>query len=183
MKKLWILITLVLILGVTLACGGGRATPAPSGTQATIAQWAIRTQASSEYGVDDWSAKQATGAPDTAECGDYVTAWASSGNDTVEWLEVYFEQPVYATELHIVQSYTPDQVVKVEFIAVNGNYTTVYTQQPQEVLTPCPYTLSVRTSPTDFPVQGARLTIDQSQLGLGWNEIDAVQLVGIPVGQ
>jgi hypothetical protein len=32
----------------------------------------------------------------------------------------------------------------------------------------------------DFPTDRVRITVDQSQLGLGWNEIDAVELIGRP---
>ena len=40
--------------------------------------------------------------------------------------------------------------------------------------------LSIDLGETDFLVHGVRITVDQSVLGLGWNEIDAVELVGIP---
>jgi sugar lactone lactonase YvrE len=120
------------------------------------------------------------GEPDTEECGDYTTAWASASGDSVEWLEVYYDTPVYVTEVNIVQTYNPDQVVEVELVSVDGEYESVYTQEPETVENPCPYVLGLESDPTDYLVQGLRITIDQSILGRGWNEIDAVEMIGIP---
>nr|HID13832.1 hypothetical protein [Anaerolineae bacterium] len=157
-------------------------TPIPSPTETPIPiarQWATDAVASSQYSDLDWSALQATGKPNTAECGDYETAWASEDSDTVEWLIVYYKTLVYATELNIIQTYNPDQVVQVDLIDLNGDFVTVYTQEPHVVERPCPYILTIEVEQTDFLVQGVRITIDQSVLGLGWNEIDAVELVGV----
>jgi DNA-binding beta-propeller fold protein YncE len=136
--------------------------------------------ASSQYSDPDWSALQATGEPDTPECGDYATAWASSASSTVEWLDVYYDTPMYVTEINIIQTYNPDQVVKVDLIDLDGEIVPLYTQEPHAVERPCPYILTIEVEQTDFPVQGVRITIDQSVLGLGWNEIDAVELAGVP---
>jgi hypothetical protein len=66
-----------------------------------IRQWASSATASSEYGNPDWAAHQATGAPDTPECGDLVSAWASYDQYTVEWLEVGYATPVVPSEVNI----------------------------------------------------------------------------------
>jgi hypothetical protein len=65
-------------------------------SQNIIRQWAKEAQASSEYGNSAWSARQATGSPDTKACGDYKTAWAPkpSGNEP-EWIKLFFQQPVH----------------------------------------------------------------------------------------
>lgn len=158
--------------------------PSPTATAreaaAPIRQWAAHAEASSEYDNPDWAARQATGAPDTFECGDLETAWASAGENTVEWINVYYQTPVYPTEIRIIQSYNPDQVVQVDLIDMQGRFVTVYTGQPRAVETPCPYTLVISGDWEDTLVQGVRITVDQSVLGLGWNEIDAVEIVGVP---
>ena len=145
-----------------------------------IRQWAVAAEASSQYSDPNWSADQATGAPDTPECGDYETAWASSGSSTEEWIDLFYDLPVYPTEINIIQSYNPDQIIQVELIDLDGQFITVYTQEPEQVDAPCPYTLSISVDEDDLLVWGVRVTIDQSVLGLGWNEIDAVELVGVP---
>lgn len=148
-----------------------------------IRQWATSAEASSEYGNPDWGAIQALGMPDTiiTECEDAVTAWASAGSDTVEWLEVGFEGAVIPTEINIIQTHSPDQVVKVEVVDLDGVYTTVYTGEPQNLWEECPYTLTVPVD-VDFEVMTVRITIDQSVIDPTWNEIDAVELVGYIAG-
>ncbi len=146
-----------------------------------IRQWASFAYASSEYNSPDYGAMQATGAPNTLECGDKPTAWASLGGSTVEWIELDYDIPVFPTEINIIQSYSPDQVVQVEVIDEFMEYHTVYTGTPEDKLDECPYTLSI---PVDFgdPVVGVKITLDQSVISKAWNEIDAVELVGFTAG-
>jgi hypothetical protein len=140
-------------------------------------QWAVDATASSQYGSDGWSAAQATGPQDTLECGDTPSAWASQGSDTVEWLELTYGTPVRATMINIIQTHSPDQVIKVEIFDPAGSYLTVYTGIPEEKGDECPYTLSVPVD-EDMLVYGVKITIDQSVIPATWNEIDAVELVG-----
>ena len=141
-----------------------------------IRQWAIFATASSEYGNPDFSAFQATGAPESTECGDFSNAWASSQIDGVDWLELLYEKPVYPDQINIYQNNFPDQVVKVEVIDPDLNYYTIYTGEP--FIAECPYTLTIDITDIDFLVAGVKLTVDQSKLGASWDEIDAVELVG-----
>jgi hypothetical protein len=120
---------------------------------------------------------QATGEPDTLECGDFTTAWASAARDTEDWLELYYDTPVLPQEVVIFMTYSPNQVVLVELWDIGGEYHTIYTGEP--IQTDCPYTLIIPVDPMDVPVNAVRITIDQTVLGLSWNEIDAVQLTGI----
>ncbi len=146
--------------------------------QGALRQWAITAEASTSYADPEWAAEQATGEPDTERCGDFQTAWASSGSDSVEWLEVQFETPVFVTGVNIVQTFNSNQITNVELIGIAGRSETVFEQQPVQVDQPCPYTLSIAVEKTNTLYNGVRITVDQSVLGLGWNEIDAVQLVG-----
>ena len=141
-----------------------------------IRQWAIFALASSEYDNPDFSAFQATGAPESTDCGDYSNAWASAEATSVDWLELLYEKPVYPDQINIYQNNLPDQVVKVEVIDPDLNYYTVYTGEPS--VTDCPYTLTVDVTDINFLVTGVKITIDQSILDSSWDEIDAVELVG-----
>jgi streptogramin lyase len=154
--------------------GAETGTPLPS---EEIRQWAAGAVASSEYSNPDWAAIQATGEPDTEGCGDYVTAWASLDPDTVEWLELSYDLPVTPTEVNIYQTHTPDQISRVELLDVNGTYHEVYTAVP--VMTDCPFVLSIPVEDADYQAVGIKITNDQSQIELPWNEIDAVELVGL----
>jgi len=140
-------------------------------------QWGAIAYASTEYGNPDWSAGQATGAPDTSECGDYTTAWAASGsNSPDDWLEVHYAKPMFAEEIRIYETYNPGSIVKVEVITVVADYITVWEGDP-EASGECPRVFSVPVEGIEAPITGVRLTLDQSVIG-DWNEIDAVQLVG-----
>mgnify|MGYP006987900300 FL=1 len=144
-----------------------------------ISQWGISAEASSEFANPEWSASQAVGSPDAPGCGDYQFAWASAASDSIETLEVGFPRPVYPLEIRIYESFNPDQVVKVEVFNPDiGAYYTVLQKNPLPIDRPCPYELEVVVSGIDFKTDQVRITVDQSQLGLGWNEIDAVLLVG-----
>jgi hypothetical protein len=151
-----------------------------------VAQWGISAEASSEFASPEWSASQAVGSPDAPGCGDYQFAWASAASDSIEILEVAFPRAVYPLEIQIHQSFNPDQIVKVEVLnPSNGAYYTVLQKNPVPVDRPCPFVLEVSVEGIEFMTDQVRITVDQSQLGLGWNEIDAVKLVGSlnPPGQ
>ncbi len=170
-------------------------TPTPTATQPpaadlppaepdadTISQWAQEAEASSSFSDDDereWSPRQATGQPDTRRCGDLQTAWASAGPDSVEWLLLRYEEAVYVTGVNIHQTFNPNQVVKVELVDDFGDSLVIYDQPPVPVDQPCPYILSIEIERTKQRYDTVRVTVDQSSLGLGWNEIDAVELVGV----
>jgi len=143
-----------------------------------LRQWGADAAASSEFADPEWSAMQATGAPDTDQCGDYQSAWASSGSDDIEWLVITYTVPVYATNLNIIQSFNPNQVSEVVLKGSDGEDMVIYSSPPVQVDRPCPYELSLTFDKTPFKVNAVRITLDQSVIGLGWNEIDAVELVG-----
>jgi hypothetical protein len=155
--------------------GGSEVVPTMAGE---LRQWAVYAEASSEYGDVSWSAMQATGAPDTADCGDYTTAWAAENYDTAEWIELEYDTPVLPTEVNIYQTYNPNQVVEVELRDVLGDYHTIYTGMPRDESDNCPFILHVAVEGADYQVVAVRITLDQSVLE-NWNEIDAVELVGI----
>jgi hypothetical protein len=143
-----------------------------------LSQWAVEAEATSEYAVPEWGAEEATGPPDAPGCGDYQFAWASAASDAIDTLTLTYDTPVYAVEILIIENFHPDQVVKVEVRTLAGDFLTVYESEPRQVDRPCPYQLTVPVPALEERVDGVRITVDQSVLGLGWNEIDAVQLVG-----
>lgn len=142
-----------------------------------VRQWAVAARASSTYSDSDWSASQATGQPDTPECDDLPTAWASAERTGLDWLELQYQIPVNPEQINVIETYMPNQVTKVELIDTSYRYHTVYTGQPRVL--DCPYTLSVDVNGANYKAIGIKLTIDQTILDpTSWNEIDAVELVG-----
>ncbi len=155
-------------------------TPAPTATSLpgeTVRQWAVSAAASSERGQSDWSASQAAGAPNTLSCGDRRSAWASAEKTPADWLELRYEKTVYPQAVYIHHSYAPDAVVKVELIDLTGGYHPIYTGKPSA--RECPYKMLILIQ-ADYLVNGVRITLDQSALEASlWDEIDAVELVGL----
>jgi hypothetical protein len=150
-------------------------------SQTTLHLWAQEAEASSEFASPEWGAEKAVGDPDAPGCGDYPYAWASAASDSVETLTLHYSLPVVPIEILVVESFNPDQVVRVEvYNPETEAYVTVLEKDPEQVDRPCPYQLRVPVEGIDFPTDRVRITVDQSQLGLGWNEIDAVELIGRP---
>ena len=145
-----------------------------------IRQWAASATASSEYSNPEWAAAHAAGAPDVAACGDDSAAWASADSSTVAWLELTYATPVNPFEINIYQTYNPGQIVKVELFSPDSQTSYVaYTATPVKVET-CPQTLTISLDGSKLAaVNRIRITVDQSVLGVGWAEIDAVELVGV----
>jgi len=143
-----------------------------------VRQWAVEAEASSEFASPEWGATQATGAPDTQRCGDYQTAWTAAGSDSVDWLDVRFPLAVHVTAVNVIQSFNPNQVVHVELVGAFGRSVAIYDGVPIQVDQACPYTLAIPVEKTAARFDTVRISMDQSVRGLGWNEIDAVELVG-----
>ena len=154
------------------------ATPTQPPAAGLLRQWGIGAAASSEYGSDSWSAQQTTGAPDTTECGDIETAWASEDLDGVDWLEVTFATAVVPTEINVRETHSPGFISRVEVRDERGLYHTVWEGIPG-VVEQCPRVFSVTVSGVDVRVNAVRISLDQRDGG-NWNEIDAVELVGQP---
>ncbi len=156
--------------------------PSTSQPVEPIRQWAISAVASSQYAEEGWSAKQATGEANVEGCEDDVFAWASLNANTVEWIELTYATPVLPMEITIVQNYNPGQVVEVTGIGENGTEYLIWEGEP-EYVDYCPDYHTITFEPyEEFYIDKIRITIDQSVLGMGWNEIDAVELVGMPQG-
>jgi hypothetical protein len=122
-----------------------------------------------------WGLEQAIGKPDTPEPGDQQTAWASrSQDDADEWLMLEYKTPVWASALHIYETYNPGAVVRV----------TAYTLDDREVEVWRRARPGVPTTPGAIfrPAFLKRVLSNRIKIYLdsrnvpGWNEIDAVGL-------
>ena len=147
--------------------------------EGVLFQFAVSAEASTEFSSPEWSADQTLGEPDSPGCGDYQFAWASAASDSIDTLVLVYSALVYPIEIVVYESFNPDQVVKVEVLnPENGGFYTVMQKNPLQIDRPCPYELEIPVEDIDFKTNTIRITLDQSQLGLGWNEIDAVEMIG-----
>lgn len=143
-----------------------------------IRQWAASAEASSQYGSENFAAAQAAGEPNTSNCADQVTAWASQGNNTQEWLLLTYATPVAVTEVLVYQTNAPGAITRIE--ALSGGTVQAVLFEGVDPARACPGALRVmvETPPASAsaPVYGVRVTINQTN---GWSELDAVELVGM----
>ncbi|PPE73354.1 hypothetical protein C3942_13875 [Solimonas fluminis] len=149
-------------------------------------QWAVSATASSTYSYEkapdatlEYTAMKATGKPDVESYGDSGSAWTSEKADAgIEWLELGFATPVNATGLRIRQSYYPGAIIKIELIDEAGSKHAVWEGSDDTAYPPSTTSWFVRSfEKTDYKAKGARITLATNAVP-GWNEIDAVQLVG-----
>jgi formylglycine-generating enzyme required for sulfatase activity len=124
----------------------------------------------------EWGPEQATGAPDTKEAGDLPTAWASLEPDAgAEWLEVSFEKSVEIDEVRIRETFNPGAVCKI--VAISNDKKEIVLWEGEGNPMKAPADMVVR------PVLGIKsdqikIYFDTKRVR-GWNEIDAVELVGV----
>ncbi len=142
-------------------------------------QWAIQAKASSSYqdaeGAAAWSANQATGAPNVEKYGDDGKAWAPKSQDGgIEWLDLTFPKAVFATEVRVRESCGSGAVIKVEVFDEKGAPRVVWAgNDPTKELNYFP----VKFDKTAYKTDRVKITLATNVVP-GWNEIDAVQLVG-----
>jgi hypothetical protein len=152
-----------------------------------LGQWASSAVASSTYAQTTqekagYSAWQATGAPNVSRYSDDPAAWTSKSGDSKapEWLEVKFAKAVYATSLRIRQSAAPGAISKLELIDADGASHEIWSGADATPYQKNTIGWLVQDIPkTSFVVTGARITLATARVW-GWNQIDAVQLVGEP---
>jgi hypothetical protein len=140
-------------------------------------QFPVSATASSEWAPGgDWSAAQATGAPDVPVCTDDTRAWApaTDGSDP-EWLEVHFATADHARGIIVYENYAFPFVYQVDLIDSGGIYHTVWTGTD---VAACGVPFSARWESTAYLVAGARI---HTQVA-GYEEIDTVELLGTVSG-
>jgi hypothetical protein len=143
-------------------------------------QWAVEAEASSQYQDEGYAPAQAAGEPNTPSAGDYNTAWASKEADAgEETLTLTYEYPVMPAALNIYETYNPGAVIKIEAYQAAGNeWVVLWEGEAAPSDTPIRI-FSPEFEPADFATNQIRLTLDSAAVS-GWNEIDAVELVGLP---
>lgn len=152
--------------------------PAAAPVGKEIRQWASQAVATSQYTDNAWSAAQATGSPDTAACGDIGTAWASSTATGIDELVVSFDTPVLPTQINIYQTYNPGAIVSVTLLQSNGGEWVIPNSADPGTSCPGVFSIGVPEGLTQGQaIDGVAILLNQSNHS-GWNEIDAVELVG-----
>jgi hypothetical protein len=142
-------------------------------------EWAISATASSSYndaqGQASWSPNQATGEPNVDNYADDGHAWTSKTPDGgIEWLDLTYPKPVYASEVRVRESCGSGAVIKIEVYDEGSVAHTVWAGN--DPTTGLNY-LMVKFNKTPYKTARVKVTLATNVIP-GWNEIDAVQLVG-----
>lgn len=143
----------------------------PSGR---VRQWAREATASSQYAAGDWSAHQMLGAPDTLQAGDARTAWAARDADGgTEWVHLKYALAVRITKVRVHENFTPGGVVAVDVVGLDGVRRRVWEGTDPGGPAPAWFEADVQAMTGGEVI----LTLDTKKQA-GWEEIDAVELVG-----
>ncbi len=156
-----------------------------------VRQWAFEASASSAFGGvlgenrDDQSPFAATGEPDTEGCGDSNYAWTTrEEDDGLHHIELVYWDKVYVSQIRVFENFNPGAVKKIELLN-GGDFFTMWEGEyhPERE---CPYvfeasysymdSLNITRKMTPFRTDTVKITVDTDVPG--WNEIDAVELIG-----
>lgn len=122
-----------------------------------------------------WSPEQATGAPDTHERGDNPTAWAPlEPNSGIQWLELEYSQAVEVAEVKVRQTFNPGAICKITALNAAGQETKIW--EGKEHVGEAP-TEAAFTANSQVRTDRIKVYLDTQRVA-GWNEIDAVELIG-----
>ena len=122
-----------------------------------------------------WGPEQAVGEPDTSRSGDIPTAWAPLEQDGgEEWLKLDYENAVDIAEVRVRETHNPGAISKVTALAADGNEVTLWEGVEPKSEAPVEMTFSV---PNSVNARSVKVYLDTRRVP-GWNEIDAVQLIG-----
>lgn len=124
-----------------------------------------------------WGHEQAAGEPDTGQAGDIPTAWASKAPDGgEEWIQLDYDRAVDLQQVSVVESHNPGAIRKVVAVLPDGTESPIW----EGIMEPSDADELVSS---DFKVaspvraQSVKVYLDTARVP-GWNEIDAVQIVG-----
>jgi len=130
--------------------------------------------------AEGWSAAKATGAPDATPNRDDPNAWAPREAEMGrQWLQLSFPTAVVAHGVRVFEVNATGALVEVLAKAPDGRWTTLW-RGTTEVAGGSPRLLT--WAPTGFAVCTIRLVLDTNR-SAGWDEIDAVELLGGAGGQ
>lgn len=145
-----------------------------------VVLWSTEALASSSQGSPNYDAWQAAGKPNTFACGDFVTAWQPNDAETVVWIEFRFSQDILPYEIHLVQSFHPAQVQKVEVLTLDDQLLPVYDDalDPYPDITDCPVTRVFSANQVDVLIRAVRITLKRPP-GQPWTQVDALGVWGL----
>ena len=127
-------------------------------------------------GKRSWGPEQVTGPADTFQAGDQVTAWAPLEQDGgPEWLKVDYAREVPVAEVRVRETYNPGAVVRLTAVFPDGRETLIW--EGAEPPAQAPIDRSFTPGFGKVQSRSIKIYLDTKKVS-GWNEIDAVELIG-----
>jgi hypothetical protein len=123
----------------------------------------------------DWGPEQLVGPPNTHAAGDIPTAWAprfSQGRD--EWLQVHYDRAVDIAEIRVRETYNPGAIARLAAVLPDGQEVVIWEGIARPTQAPADTSFVISAG---LQAQTVRIYLDRTRAP-GWNEIDAVELVG-----
>ncbi len=149
-----------------------------------LEQWALGViDLSSEPGIAIGAGVEAldaaNGVCDSETLG-ATRGWRMAAEDTgTEWIELRYAVPVFPSAIEIYESLGPGTVVRVSVRDGEGTLHEVWAGE--DTVTACPGVLNIRFPTQAFPTSVVRVELNTSLVN-GWNDIDAVKLIGFRAG-
>jgi hypothetical protein len=132
-------------------------------------------QAQQKSRASGWSALQATGAPDSMRDGDQQTAWAPAQADGgEEWLQLEYANSVPIAQVNVREVCGPGCITKVIAVLDGGAEVPVWQGEPPVNASPSDTPFA---APANIVARRVKVYLDTKRVA-GWNEIDAVELIG-----
>ncbi len=106
---------------------------------------------------------------------DISTAWASREQDGgEEWLKLDYENAVDIAEVRVRETYNPGAVSKITAMLPNGGEVVLWEGVEPSAAAPVEMSFQV---PASVNARSVKVYLDTTRVP-GWNEIDAVELIG-----
>ncbi|MFO1076129.1 MAG: hypothetical protein U1E73_00220 [Planctomycetota bacterium] len=121
-----------------------------------------------------WTARKACGPPDADRTRDDPNAWASKSPEMgLQWLQLTYANPMRADGVRVFEVNSTGAVAEVLARGTDGAWSSLWRGTADGGQGP----LLIRFPLTAFAVRQIRLVLDTNRKP-GWNEIDAVELLG-----
>lgn len=139
------------------------------------------TETEPEARPRSWGPEQATGKPDTPQAGDLPTTWASATQDNSdEWLLLEYKTPVWGRSVRVYETFNPGALVRITAFALDGSEVEVWSR-PRVVVRNEEARIARLPFKTRVLTNRIKIYLDSPAVP-GWNEIDAVGLLGASGG-
>ncbi len=125
--------------------------------------------------VPNWHPMKAAGPPDAVANQDHPNAWASrTGNMGQQWLKLGYRKGMRVNRIRIYEVNRAGAVSRVATVDDKGKVRVVWKGADP---TRAPGVFDLKIKQTPYKVVGIVITFDTNRVS-GWNEIDAVEIVG-----